>query len=59
MLTVMMLSVVASGLCCSARGSFAPWLVYSAADIRRVVEHARARGVRVIVELDVPGEELL
>ncbi|KAG7301815.1 hypothetical protein JYU34_014846 [Plutella xylostella] len=42
----------------SARGSFAPWLVYSAADIRRVVEHARARGVRVIVELDVPGHTL-
>ncbi|CAG9137353.1 unnamed protein product [Plutella xylostella] len=42
----------------SARGSFAPWLVYSAADIRRVVEHARARGVRVIAELDVPGHTL-
>lgn len=38
-----------------ARGAFSPAERYAPSDVAIVVEHARARGIRVIPELDVPG----
>ena len=37
-------------------GAASPDATYSAADIQAVVSAARARGIRVIPEVDVPGE---
>ena len=39
----------------SARGAFHPGLVYTPTDLRAVVAHATARGVRVVPEFDIPG----
>merc|ERR1719387_1458996 len=36
-------------------GAFSPGERYTPSDLRRVVEHARARGVRVVPEFDMPG----
>jgi hexosaminidase len=36
-------------------GAYSPDKVYTASDVRDVVEYARARGVRVIPELDAPA----
>ena len=39
----------------SAKGAFAPSLVYSASDLREVVSYAASRGIRVVPEIDMPG----
>lgn len=39
----------------SGKGAFSPKAVYSQADVRTIVAFARARGIRVIPELDVPA----
>lgn len=39
----------------SEKGSFHPSAVYSPQDLRTVVEYGRARGVRVVPEIDIPG----
>ena len=36
-------------------GAFSPTSVYTAKDIRGIVEYARARGVQVLMETDMPG----
>ncbi|KAL0215349.1 hypothetical protein P9112_007533 [Eukaryota sp. TZLM1-RC] len=37
------------------RGAFRPDLVYDSATIKSIVDYAQQRGVRVVMELDVPG----
>lgn len=39
----------------STTGAFGPAEIYSATDIKKVVDYARARGVTVIPEIDTPG----
>lgn len=36
-------------------GAYAPPAVYTSKDIQRIVSHGKTRGVRVVVETDVPG----
>ncbi|GIL48587.1 hypothetical protein Vafri_5071 [Volvox africanus] len=37
------------------RGSFGPRMVYSREDVEGLVQYARERGIRVVLELDTPG----
>lgn len=39
----------------AAKGAYAPAAVYSPDDMRGLVAYAKARGVRIMVEFDVPG----
>jgi hypothetical protein len=39
----------------AAKGAWAPNAVYSPADLRAVVAYAKARGIRILPEWDVPG----
>ncbi|XP_060082425.1 beta-hexosaminidase subunit beta-like [Ylistrum balloti] len=39
----------------SQKGAYSPVHVYSQKDIQRVLQYARLRGIRVIVEFDTPG----
>ena len=43
----------------SEGGAFRADLVYQPEDIQQVVEYARSRGIRVIPELDTPGQASL
>lgn len=40
---------------CSFKGAYLPELVYEPSDVRRIIDYARDRGVRVILEFDTPG----
>jgi len=40
------------------KGAFSPQKVYSTADQSAVIEFAKARGIRVVLEMDVPGHAL-
>jgi hexosaminidase len=37
------------------QGAFSPKAVYTADDIKGVVEYARQRGVQILMEVDMPG----
>ncbi|GIL74413.1 hypothetical protein Vretimale_2055 [Volvox reticuliferus] len=39
----------------ATRGSFGPRMVYSREDVAGLVQYARDRGIRVVLELDTPG----
>jgi hypothetical protein len=39
----------------AAKGAYAPAAIYSPADLRTAVAYAKARGVRILPEWDVPG----
>jgi hexosaminidase len=37
------------------KGAYAPWQIYSEADLEDLLEYGRARGVHVYLEIDLPG----
>jgi hypothetical protein len=39
-----------------AKGAYSPIHVYTESDVRELIDYARLRGIRVIPELDCPGE---
>lgn len=40
---------------CTINGAYVPEATYSHADVKRIVDYAAARGIRVLVEFDVPA----
>lgn len=39
----------------SGKGAYSPRHVYSLIDMKKVVDYARLRGIRVVAEFDSPG----
>lgn len=40
---------------CTLNGAYAPTAVYTHADVQKIVSHASARGIRVVLEFDMPA----
>jgi hexosaminidase len=38
------------------KGSYGPYMNYSIQDVKRIIQYALSRGVRVVPEIDMPGE---